>query len=130
MSETPTPPPNPTSGGSSPVSMNPGESGHANLIYILYLAGLVTAITPIIGVIMAYMAKDQAPDWLRSHYRNQIHIFWKGLVYALIGSVLMVVLIGFLILLAAAVWYIVRIVKGMQAVSKGEPYANPDSWSI
>lgn len=115
------------SGGPS-ISTNPGDGGNANLIYILYLAGLVVGITSIIGVVMAYMAKDAAPDWLKSHYHNQINIFWKGLVYVIVGSLLSIVLIGFLVLLFALIWYIVRIVKGMQAVSKGEAYPNPSSW--
>ncbi len=111
-------------------STNPGESGNANLIYILYLAALVVGITSIVGVVMAYMAKDESPEWLRSHYRNQIHIFWKGLLYSLIGVVLAMVLIGFVILLITLVWYIVRTVKGMQSLAKGEPYPNPDSWGF
>ena len=126
MSDSPTPP----AGGSSPVSMNPEDSGHANLVYILYLAGVVVGITPVIGVVMAYIAKGQAPEWLQSHYRNQIHIFWKGLLYMVAGAILAVVLIGFIIWLFAIIWYIVRIVKGMQGLSKGEAYPNPDSWSF
>ncbi len=128
MSETQTPTPPP--GGNSQISLNPGESGNANLIYILYLVGLAAGITAVVGVIMAYVSKDQAPEWLKSHYRNQIHIFWKGLVYSIIGVILCVILIGFLILLAAVIWYIVRVIKGMQALSKGEAYPNPESWTF
>ena len=112
------------------ISTNPGETGNANLIYILYLVGLAVGITSLVGVVMAYMAKDEAPDWLKSHYRNQINIFWKALLYSLAGLVLTVVLIGFLVILATVVWYIVRVVKGMQALSKGEPYPNPSSWGF
>ena len=121
----------PDNAGNGPViSTNPSERGNANLIYILYLAAVVAGITAIVGVIMAYMAKDQAPDWLKSHYRNQIHIFWKGLLYSVVGALTSIILIGFVILLAAFIWYIVRTVKGMQALSKGEPYPNPDSWGF
>ncbi len=112
------------------ISTNPSEPGNANLIYILYLAAAIVGVTAIVGVVMAYMAKDEAPDWLKSHYYNQINIFWKGLLYSLIGAVLSVVLIGFLIILAAFIWYIVRVVKGMQTLSRGEPYPNPSSWGF
>ncbi|WP_425409047.1 DUF4870 family protein [Hyphococcus sp.] len=125
MSETPAP-----QKGGSHISTNPNESGNANLIYILYLSAVVLGVTAIVGVIIAYVSKDQAPEWLQSHYRNQIHIFWKGLLYMLIGCVLMIVLIGFVILLVAFIWYVVRIVKGMQALSKNEPYPNPQSWGF
>lgn len=112
------------------ISVEPGDSGNANLIYILYLASIVLGITSIIGVVMAYMAKDEAPDWLKSHYHNQINIFWKGFLYAIIGAILTVVVIGFLILLAVLIWYIIRCVKGMQALSRKEPYPNPSSWML
>ncbi len=120
----PTPPSEPA------ISTNPSEKGNANLIYILYLVGVVVGITPIVGVIMAYMAKSEAPDWLVSHYNNQINIFWKGLLYGLISCVLMLVLIGFVLILVALIWYIVRTVKGMQELSKGQPIANPGSWGF
>ena len=123
--------PQPTPSGQPGISTNPNESGNANLIYILLLAGFVTGgITTIIGVVMAYMAKGEAPDWLKSHYHNQINIFWKSLLYWLIGGVLLFVLIGALVMLAALIWYIVRIVKGMQALAKGEPLEHPASWGF
>ncbi len=112
------------------ISTNPNERGNANLIYILYLAAMVIGITSIVGVVMAYMAKDQAPDWLKTHYRHQINIFWKVLLFSLIGIVLSVILVGLVILLVALIWYIVRIVKGMQALSKGEPYPDPAGWGF
>lgn len=126
MSDTPPAPPAKDPG----ISTNPNESGNANLIYILYLVAFVVGVTSIVGVVMAYMAKDEAPGWLKSHYNNQINIFWKGLLYALVSIVLMVVLIGFVLMLVVLVWYIVRIVKGMQALSKGEPIENPGSWGF
>ena len=112
------------------ISTNPSEKGNANLIYILYLVGVVVGITPIVGVIMAYMAKSEAPDWLISHYNNQINIFWKVLLYGVISCVLMLVLIGVVLIFVVLIWYIVRTVKGMQALSKGEPIANPGSWGF
>jgi len=112
------------------ISTNPSERGNANLIYILYLVGCVAGITALVGVVMAYMAKDEAPDWLKSHYHNQINIFWKGLLYMVAGAVLSVILIGFLIWLAAFIWYIVRVVKGMQTLAKGEAYPDPSSWTF
>lgn len=110
------------------ISVDPNTRGNANLVYILYLVAIVIGVTSIVGVIMAYVAKDQADPLLKSHYDNQINIFWKGLLYMLIGVVTSVILIGFLVLLAALVWYIVRCVKGMQALSAGQPIENPGSW--
>ncbi|MEM1151432.1 MAG: DUF4870 domain-containing protein [Pseudomonadota bacterium] len=112
------------------ISVDPNTQGNANLIYILYLVSIVVGITGLVGVIMAYIGKDGASDLLISHYNNQINIFWKGLLYGLIGLVLSLVVIGILVLFAALIWYIVRCVKGMQSLSRGEPIANPGSWGF
>lgn len=112
------------------ISTNPKEAGNANLIYLLYLVGIAAGITAVVGVVMAYLAREEAPDWLKSHYRNQINIFWKALLYAVVGGMLTIVVIGFLILLAALIWYIVRVVKGMQALARAEAVADPASWGF
>ncbi len=112
------------------ISADPNTKGKANLIYIFYLASLVTGITGIIGVVMAYISKNGANDLLTNHYNNQINIFWKMVLYSVVGIVLSIVLIGFLILIAALVWYVIRCVQGIQALSRGEKVANPGSWLL
>ena len=112
------------------VSIQGGNPGNANLIYILYLVSIIVGLTGLIGVIMAYIGRGDADPVTRSHYDNQIGIFWKSLLFIVIGMLTAFFVIGFLILLAALVWYIVRIVKGMQALSRGEAIANPGSWGF
>ncbi len=121
----PTPPP-----AVPGVSTNPSDAGNANLIYILYLIAFAAGITALVGVIMAYVARDDAPEWLRSHYRNQINIFWKGLLYTVVSLVLCVILIGFVLIFISVIWYVVRIVKGMQALTKGEAIDDPGRWGF
>ncbi|HAH09664.1 MAG TPA: hypothetical protein DCL54_06015 [Alphaproteobacteria bacterium] len=112
------------------LSMNPAELGNANLIYILYLVGLVLGITTIVGVIMAYVSKSGASPVLISHYNNQINVFWKFLLYCFIGGLTAIFLVGFFILVFALVWYIVRVVKGMQALARGDAISRPGSWGF
>ncbi len=106
------------------------ESRNAAIIYVLYLAGFVLGVTPLIGLIMAYISHDEAEPWLQSHYRFQIRTWWMGLLFGLITFVLVFVLIGFLLIPVVAVWYIVRCVKGLNALSKREPIATPTSWTF
>lgn len=42
----------------------------------------------------------------------------------------MIVLIGFPMLLAAAVWFVVRIALGINRLMKGEAYPTPQSWTF
>ncbi len=113
-----------------PISVDPGQKSNVNLIYILYLCSFIVGITSVIGVIMAYLARDGADPLLRSHYDNLINIFWKMLLFTIIGAVLTLVLIGVLVILGAIVWFVIRILKWMQALSADQPIDDPGSWGI
>ena len=102
----------------------------AKIIYVLYLIGVVTGITMIIGVVMAYIYKDDSPEWLRTHYDAQIRIFWIGILYSVIAGILTVVLIGILLFFVIAVWWIVRCVKGLKYLDQKTAYANYESWAF
>lgn len=114
----------------SAVSTNPAERGNANLIYILYLASLVVGITGLIGLIMAYVSKDSSPDWLKTHYNHQINIFWKGLAYVFAGVILSVIVVGLLILVWWLIWFLVHNIRGLQALSRGEPMPKSAGWGL
>ena len=104
------------------------STSNANLIYILYLVGIVIGITGLVGVIMAYVNRGDGPDWLDSHYQFQIRTFWIGLLYMILGMGLSVILVGYLILLFWLIWLIVRCVKGLKYLDKSEAIPNPTSW--
>ena len=97
-SQNPTPAPTPVS------SMFSDERQMAIIIYILFMVGFATFHTAtIVGLVLAYVNRDGAPEWLRSHYTFQIRTFWIGLLYLTVSIPCMIVLIGFPMLLAAAV---------------------------
>ncbi|NOZ11239.1 MAG: hypothetical protein GXP09_09410 [Gammaproteobacteria bacterium] len=100
----------------------------ANIVYILYLVGVVFGITGIIGVVMAYVNRSDAPEWVQTHYHYQIRTFWIGLLYLFFGTLLSLVLIGWLILLFWVVWLIVRCVKGMKYLEAKQAHPNPTGW--
>lgn len=113
---------------SKAVTTTSSSEGTAKIVYFLYLATIVFGITNIIGVIMAYINKNDAPEWLQTHYQFQIRTFWIGLLYGLIGLALTVVVIGFAILIFWVIWLIIRCVKGLKALDAKQPYPNPTSW--
>jgi uncharacterized membrane protein len=98
------------------VQSNASTEGTTKIIYILYLVGIVFGVTGIIGVIMAYINKTDAPEWLRSHYQFQIRTFWIGLLYMIIGGILTLAVIGYFVFLFWAVWLIVRCAKGLKSL--------------
>jgi uncharacterized membrane protein len=114
---------------SDTAAANPAKTGGAvTIIYILYLVGLVVGVTSLIAVVMAYVNKGSGPEWADSHYRFQIRTFWIGLLYGVVGVILLFVLIGWLVLLFSLVWMIVRCVKGMKYAGMSQPYPTPGAW--
>jgi uncharacterized membrane protein len=107
---------------------DPQEATAANTVYILYLVGLIVPLTPIVGVIMAYVQHGDAAEWVQSHYRFQIRTFWIGVLYSVIGIITCVIIVGFFWLCFVLVWWVVRSVKGMQAVAAGAPYERAGTW--
>ena len=100
----------------------------AKAIYALYAVSVVFGVTAVVGVVLAYLARDDAPNWLASHYRFQIRTFWLLLLFAAIGVLLTMVLIGIFVLIATAVWLIVRCLKGWRHLDRREPVENVETW--
>jgi uncharacterized membrane protein len=100
----------------------------AKIVYILYLVGIVVGLTSIVGLVMAYVHRGDAPEWLASHYQYQIRTFWIGLLYFVLGLLLSALLIGYLVLLFWMVWVIIRCVTGMKFLEEGRAHPNPQGW--
>ena len=108
------------------------EPGRLNvqIIYALYLASLLVGVTSLVAVVLAYINRGKGAAWLETHYTWAIRTFWIGLLFSLISLVLSFLLIGLLGFIATLVWFIVRVVIGLQKVTRDEPIANPQSWII
>lgn len=72
----------------------------------------------IIGVIVAYVKRgDARGTWVESHMTSLIGVFWWSTLWAVIGWVLFVTIIGIPIALLAwalvAIWVLYRVIKGV-----------------
>lgn len=102
----------------------------AKIIYVLYLVGILTGLTALIGVVMAYIYRDDAPDWLKTHYTFQIRTFWITVLYATICFILTFVLIGAFLFVVLLIWWIIRCVKGLKLLDQRVAYPNPETWGF
>jgi uncharacterized membrane protein len=94
----------------------------AMVVYALQAAGFFVGITWIVAIVMDYVKRDDARGtWLEAHFSWQIRTFWWGLLWAVVGGILTLVVVGFAILFADAVWIIYRIVKGWLNLAEGKP---------
>ncbi len=109
------------------------------VVYALYLIGLFNGLTILIGLVIAYAARDAAGPVARSHYTFQIRSVWIALVWWVIGAVLLfwgiplsfiligipLVILGGLIFGLVHIWFAVRSVLGLLSLSRAEPYPRP-----
>jgi uncharacterized membrane protein len=102
----------------------------ALIVYALMLVPIVIPVTHIVGLVMAYVSRDTAPDWLKTHYSYQIRTFWIGLLYFAAACVLCVILIGFVLVPAVVIWYIVRCALGLSRLMRSEPVSTVETWLL
>jgi uncharacterized membrane protein len=92
------------------------------VVYALQAAGFVTGIAWIVAIVIDYVKRDDAKGtWLESHFSWQIRTFWWGLLWGVIGAITTLIVVGFAILFADAIWIIYRIVKGWLNLAEGKP---------
>jgi uncharacterized membrane protein len=99
------------------------------LVYVLYAVSFfVGGVTALAGIIINYVKLDDARGTLfESHFTWQIRTFWWGLLWAVLGFLLIITVVGSIlgvpVLLANFVWCIYRIVKGLLNWNDGKPMA-------
>lgn len=121
----------PVEEATGPVAPQPllvSNYGLVLTVYILYLVGFLMGITVLVGLIIAYLQRDQTDRVSQSHFQFQITTFWIGLLYFFVGFITIHIGIGALILLWWVIWTVIRCVKGLLALNMGEPIRNPNSW--
>lgn len=90
------------------------------VIYALQAASFFFGITYIVAIIVSYVKLDDVKGtWLESHFRWQIRTFWFSLLWAALGAITLILIVGWFILVADGIWVIYRIVKGWLYLNDG-----------
>ncbi|HWF77433.1 MAG TPA: hypothetical protein VN694_09680 [Caulobacteraceae bacterium] len=118
----------PPATGMAAAPADDGTRSVALLVYALNLASLVMPPLIVGAVILAYMNRETAPDWLKSHFTFQVRTFWLYLGYLAVSILLCAVLIGFLLIFAAIGWFVTRQVLGLNWTLKREACPRPTAW--
>lgn len=96
------------------------------ITYVCYIASfLLGGIPSIVGVILAYTTDAQDNPVVASHRAYAIRTFWFGLLGGFIGFLLSLVFIGVFVILAVAVWMLVRSIKGIIALNDNKVIEDP-----
>jgi uncharacterized membrane protein len=129
--------------GPSPIwTPAPSLIGWTHLIYALHAFSLLTGILgaatvvgafligwpSIIAVIVNYLKRAETKGtWLETHFRWQIRTFWFGVLWVVPWWLFVILTFGIGILVAwlplgiAAIWFMYRIARGWLALSDQRP---------
>ncbi len=84
------------------------------ITYVLYALGWMNGITAIIAVLINYIKREDAQGTLyESHFTWQIRTFWWSMAWCVLGGITIFIGVGFLVLGAAGIWFLYRIIKGL-----------------
>ena len=120
----------------APADPDEGRAAAA-VVWLLYLLAIPSAnILAVVGVIVAYVARDGSSPWVRRHFDTQISLFWSTIVWFILLTVLIIVsgilsliIIGIPFLIAAGlamlvlfIWFTVKSVIGLiNVVQRRQP---------
>lgn len=92
------------------------------IIYALYAASFFFGITALVAILLNYIKADEVRGtFCESHFDWQKSTFWRTLIWGIIGSVLLIILIGWLVLAVLSVWVIYRIIIGYLKLHDDQP---------
>ena len=98
------------------------------VVYALQALGFLTGgVTAVIAIVVNYVKRDDAAGTLyQSHFDWQIRTFWWGVLWGVVGMLLIIVVVGFAVLFVAWVWTVYRVVKGWLKLTEGKAvHASP-----
>jgi uncharacterized membrane protein len=92
------------------------------VVYGLQALSFIWGVPAIVGLIINYVKRDDARGTLyESHFDWQIRTFWWGLLWAVLGGILAIVMVGFVVMIVAWIWMIYRVVKGWLRLMENQP---------
>lgn len=112
----------PPSTGRPPEHLS-GLKTVALAVYVLQALSFFWGLPALVALIINYVKRDDARGTVyESHFSWQIGTFWWGLLWTVLGIVLMLAFgLGLIILGVAYVWLIYRVVKGFLKLTEGRP---------
>ncbi len=96
---------------------------HAIIAYALMLLGFFTGISFLAGGIWGMVKKSDAKGTIfADHYDNITKTFFVSLVLTIIGAVTAVFVIGYVILLVAAIYTLWKLIAGLAKITSDKSF--------
>lgn len=107
---------------------NPSTLKMVKVMYILNFLTIIFPICSIVAVVFAYIFRDEAKGYLHSHFQYIIRGFWISLLYSAIAAILCLIVIGAVLIVLVAIWWIIRNAIGFKRALHNEAIKNPTTW--
>jgi uncharacterized membrane protein len=93
------------------------------VVYGLQVLSIFVGVTAIIGVIINYVKREDAGGTVyASHFDWQIRTFWWGLLWSVVGFILLFAFgLGLIVWFVAGIWALYRIIKGFLKLNDNQP---------
>lgn len=101
---------------------SPPTSDERTMGMFIYLVSFFTAI---IGPLIIWVIKKDESNFINYHGKEYFNFFISYAIYSLIGTVLMFVLVGFVIVPILALMYLIFTLVALLKAYKGEYYRIP-----
>lgn len=97
--------------------------------YFLYALSIFTGLPMLVGLIVAYVARAEAPHWQQTHYTFLIRTFWYFIALVAIGVALVMAFgLGLLLIWVLPLWVAIRVIRGWLLLENTKPVPEPESW--
>ncbi|QKT04549.1 hypothetical protein HUS23_12400 [Ectothiorhodospiraceae bacterium 2226] len=100
----------------------------AHIVYGLQALSVFIGLIGIVAVVLAYLRRRQGGGSVTTHFTWQIRSFWGFFIASALGSIMVVAFQGFgagqlglLLVVAAAIWLIYRVIRGWLGLYDGRP---------
>ena len=92
------------------------------VVYAMQALSFAFGVTALIGLVINYVKREDVAGTLyQSHFDWQIRTFWWGLLWSVLGFILIFAFgLGLVVLFVAWVWAIYRVVKGWLKLTEGK----------
>ncbi|GGY53885.1 hypothetical protein [Parvularcula lutaonensis] len=128
--------------------MSDEERWQGIAVYSLYLVALFTGVPALVGVILAYIFREDAGPVAQSHFEHQIGLFWRavfgnvinGIIFAVgvaLTSTVIFSIIGIPLMIVSGIVFIwlwlmllTRSIRGISRLNRGEGYPVPAGWGL
>lgn len=110
--------------GHSPIS-NQDERQYAMFIHLSQLAGLIVPILGWLVPLILWQVKKDTSAYINTNGKIVMNWIISSLIYAVVCYILVLILVGFLLLIALGICYLVFIIIGSIKASNGEIWHYP-----